>query len=261
MRRIPVQRSSAAPPLLAADAVHPTPPDEKVATGQYAPGTLTLVPMPIGNPDDISLRALKTLRAAAYIAVESLAVSRSLMAQWSIDTPLLSYCGRDGRRNHAKLLSLLQAGQNIALICDAGTPGIADPCLLLVRAALKHNLTVTALPGPVAALVALTASGFPTDRFIFEGFPPRNSDARSKFFLQLACESRTVVLYERPAALKTTLLALHQLFGSTRQMTLAWNLTLAVETWVRGTPEQILAQIRPQHRRGQFTIVISGRAG
>ena len=154
-------------------------------------------------------------------------------------------------------MSLLQTGHNIAFICDAGTPGIADPCAVLVRTALQNNLPVIALPGPAAALVALTASGLPATRFIFDGFPPRPAVERSLFFQNLADEERAIVLYETPSRLRATLNALQQTLGSDRQIALAWNLTRPTETWLRGTFEEVNALIGKQVERGEITLVIA----
>ena len=259
MRRIRVSRASAAPFIMAADdarlaaAFHPP------ASGQPLPGTLYLVPMPIGNPDDISLRGLQILRDVSRIAVESLAVSRELMAHWNISTPLLSYRGRGGEENRAELLSLLQTGQDVALICDAGTPGIADPCLMLVRAALQKHFPVVALPGPTAVLVALTAAGLPANRFVFDGFPPRELSGRSEFFKRLAHEERTIVLYEHAARVRATLNDLQQALGSDRAIALVWDMTRPAESWLRGTIGEVIARLQSQARRGEITIVIAGR--
>lgn len=223
------------------------------------PGTLYLVPMPIGNPDDISLRGLRILRDVSRIAVESLAVSRKLMAHWDISTPLLSYRGRGGENNRAELLSLLQTGHNVALICDAGTPGIADPCLVMVRAALQKHSPVVALPGPAAVLVALTASGLPANRFVFDGFPPRELSGRIEFFKRLAHEERTIVLYEHAARLRATLNDLQQAVGSDRPLALVWDMTRPAESWLRGTTGEVIALLQRQSRRGEITIILAGR--
>lgn len=216
--------------------------------------------MPIGNPDDISLRGLNILRKVSSIAVESVAVSRRMLAHWNITARLLSYGGRGGSGNRAEVLSLLQAGHNVALICDAGTPCIADPCLALVRAALQQHLPIVALPGPAAVLVALTASGLPANRFVFDGFPPRDGSSRREFFQNLAGEERTIVLYERPACLPATLNALQQTLGSDRPIALAWNVTGPAEAWLRGTIEEVSAFVRSRPRRGEITIVVAGGA-
>ena len=259
MKRIPVKRRSAVLSQPAADKAEPSLPLQTFATVAPPPGTLYLVPMPIGNPDDISLRGLQILREVVCIGVETLAVARRMMAHWSIKTPLLSYGGKAGAENKAKLLSLLQTGGNVALICDAGTPGIADPCPALVRAALQQNSRITSLPGPAAALVALAASGFSADRFIFDGFPPLDSDDRRRFFQKLAYEERATILYEHAACLRATLNDLQQALGSQRQVAIAWNLTRPTETWLRGTPQEILARLRRHIRRGEITLVISGK--
>ena len=259
MPRVPVSRASAAPVPAAADDAIPAASFHPPTSSQSIPGTLYLVPMPIGNPDDISLRGLRILRDVSRIAVESLAVSRKLMAHWNIATPLLSYRGREGAKNRAELLSLLQTGQNVALVCDAGTPGIADPCLALVRAALRKHLAVVALPGPAAVLVALAASGLPADRFVFDGFPPRELSGRVAFFKRLVREERTIVLYEHAPHLRATLNDLLHALGSDRRIALAWNMTRPAECWLRGSIGDIIEILQQQPRRGEITLVVMGR--
>lgn len=218
--------------------------------------------MPIGNAEDISLRALRILRSAATILAETPAVSRRLLLEWDINARLLRYGGREAGQRATELIATLNAGRNVALICDAGTPGIADACLPLVRAVLACGLQVTSLPGPAAVLVALTASGLPTDRFVFDGFPPRHAAQRTHFFRHLAQEERTMVLYESPAGLRSTLLALEQALGSQRAIALAYNLTKPSEAWLRGTIESALVDIHANtfsnSSRGEYTLVIAG---
>lgn len=223
------------------------------------PGTLYLVAVPIGCMDDISLRALRILRAAALILCENVAVSRSLTEHFGIATRLVRYGGQTAGRKGRAWLDLLLAGKDLAFVCDAGTPGIADPGQSLTRLALQHSIPVIAIPGPAAVLVALVASGLSTERFTFDGFPPRNSAERDAFFCRLAQEERTILLYENAGALVSTLKALCADGNQARRTAIACRLTSPVENWFRGTLQEAIAHFRKHRPRGEYTLVIEGR--
>lgn len=221
-------------------------------------GTLYLVAVPIGCLEDMSLRALRILRDSALILCENVAVSRSLAEHFGIVTSLTRYGRRASGFTNRDWLDRLLNGEDLALVCDAGTPGIADPGQSLVRAALQRSLRVIAIPGPSAALVALVASGLSTERFAFDGFPPRLHVARDAFFRCLAQEERTIVLYESAAVLVSTLAALCAGGNQVRRIAIARHLTQPGEHWFRGTLQEALAYFRKHRPRGEYTLVIEG---
>ena len=180
------------------------------------PGTLFVVATPIGNLEDITLRALRTLREVDLIAAEDTRRTAKLLARHNIQRPMVSLHEHNEHREAPKLLGRLAAGESIALVSDAGTPGIADPGELLVRLAHEQHLTVTPIPGPSAITAALSVSGFPASEFVFMGFPPRSGAKRDDWLRRLAAEIRTVVAFEAPHRIGTTIrdiaLALRPIF-------------------------------------------------
>ena len=221
-------------------------------------GTLYLVAVPIGCAEDISLRALRILRTASQIICENIHVSRKLIEQWGIDNSLLHYASNRENKQNQDWLTSLQSGNDVAFICDAGLPGIADPGQSLVRIALQHNINVTALPGPTAVLAALVASGLPTNRFLFDGFPPRTTSERQVFFQRFAQEERTIVLFESARYLRSTLKALAQWLEPSRPIAIANRLTRPDETWVRGSLLEIIAHFHRVRPAGEYTLVLGG---
>ena len=222
-------------------------------------GTLYMVAVPIGCMEDISLRALRVLRESALILCENAAVSRSVAEHFGIATSLFRYGGRDAGRKNRVWLDRLLAGEDLAFVCDAGTPGIADPGPSLVRAALQHSIPVIAVPGPAAVLVALVASGLSTERFAFDGFPPRLPADRDAFFQRLAHEERTLLLYESAGLLVSTLKALCQIGRGARRVAVASRLTQPTEEWFRGTLEEAVAHFRKRRPHGEVTLVVEGK--
>ncbi|HZP84535.1 MAG TPA: 16S rRNA (cytidine(1402)-2'-O)-methyltransferase [Chthonomonadaceae bacterium] len=224
------------------------------------PGTLYLVSTPIGNLEDISLRALRLLREVPLIAAEDARVTRKLLDHFGIGTEVVSY--RSSRQPHQTetLLAALHAGRDLALVSDAGTPAIADPGASLITAAIARGIPVQPVPGPVAALSALVASGLPAGRFAFDGFPPRRRADRRAFFAALARESRTLLLYESPAYLPATLRDLLAALGRERPVAIVRDLTRSGETCFRGTLAQAVAHFRTHTPRGEYTLVIGGLA-
>ena len=192
------------------------------------PGTLLLVATPIGNLKDITLRALETLNNVDLIAAEDTRTSGVLLKHHGITTRMISYHDFNKEKVSYKLVEKLASGMNIALISDAGTPGISDPAFYLVREAIKNNICVSALPGPTAFVPALIISGLPTDRFVFEGFLPVKKGRQTRF-LQIAEESRTVIIYESPYRLKRTLSDLEKYCGD-RPLVIARELTKKFES-------------------------------
>ena len=219
-----------------------------------------MVSVPIGCIEDISLRALRILRGAGLIICENVAVTRRLTEQFQITGRLIRYAPQSDYFALAEWTDILLAGASVAFVCDAGTPGIADPGMRLAQTALRRNLPVVAVPGPAAFLTALVASGLPTDRFVFEGFAPRTRSDRAAFFLNLAREERTIVLYESSAWLRDTLQSLYNALGASRRVALACRLSQPGETWNRGTLEAARASFGTRRSGGEYTLVIEGRA-
>lgn len=224
----------------------------------FAPGkgTLYVVSTPIGNLEDISLRALATLRSVSLVAAESRGVIAHLLARYNIDVETMSLRERAGSDSLAAAASALETGKDVALVCDAGTPLIADPGTRLVKAAIRMKCSVVSVPGAVAAIAALTVSGLNTQRFVFDGFPPRSRSDRSIFFSGLAAESRTIVLYESRSHLRNTLGCLMATLGASRQIAVTRNLTRAGETTYRGSIADVLARIGSNPPKGEYVIVI-----
>ncbi|NLZ54852.1 MAG: 16S rRNA (cytidine(1402)-2'-O)-methyltransferase [Thermoanaerobacteraceae bacterium] len=220
-------------------------------------GTLYLCPTPIGNLEDITLRALKILKEADYIAAEDTRVTIKLLNHFKIKTPLISYHEHNKKNQSLRLISLLQEGKNIALVSDAGTPGISDPGEDLVADAIKAGIDVVPLPGAAAAICALVASGLSTKRFVFEGFLPKKAQERTRRLLELISEQRTIVLYEAPHRIIKTLKALRDTLGN-RQATIAREMTKIHEEFVRGTLEDLIQRFTEVSPKGEMVIVLEG---
>lgn len=223
-----------------------------------APGTLYLVSTPIGNLEDISLRALRVLRQVRLVAAEDARITRKLLDHFAIPTQVLTYRLHSRCNQTEELLACLRAGQEIALVSDAGTPAIADPGSRLIAAAIAQGVPVVPIPGPVAAISALVVSGLPTGRFAFDGFPPRPRADRQAFFASLARETRTILLYEKASCLHATLEDLLSALGPDRALAIARDLTKPGETIYRGTLGQAIPPFRRRKPRGEFVLVIAG---
>lgn len=223
------------------------------------PGTLYLCATPIGNLQDMTPRVVETLRMADVIAAEDTRNSIKLLNHFDIHTPMTSYHEYNKVEKAAQLAEQLQAGKNIALITDAGTPAISDPGEVLVRLCLQEGIPVTSLPGPSACITALTLSGLPTRRFCFEGFLPAEKSKRREILEELAEESRTMILYEAPHHLLRTLEELKEALGD-RRVTLCRELTKKFETVMPTTLEQVLEYYEGQEPRGEFVLVLEGKS-
>lgn len=220
------------------------------------PGRLILVATPIGNLSDMTERAIETLRRVDLIACEDTRTSGVLLSHHGIDTPTTSFHAHNEHGKASRLVDLMIRGQDIALISDAGSPGISDPGYLLVRAALNAHLEVSALPGPSALIPALAASGLPTDRFLFEGFLPPKKGRKTRIE-RLVAEDCTVVLYESPHRLKKLLLQLADAAGEERQVVIAREISKKFEEFVRGTLAEVLQWAESQTRiRGEIVLVL-----
>jgi len=223
-----------------------------------APFALCLVPTPIGNLEDITLRAIRILREVDTILAEDTRTSGQLLKHLEIKKPLQSYHTFNEHGTVDKLIKRLLGGERMALVSDAGTPGISDPGFLLVRACLAAGVVVECLPGPTALVPALIKSGLPADRFVFEGFlPPKGSERRDRLEA-LQTESRTIVLYEAPHRLRQTLADLTTALGDDRPLVLARELTKRFEEFWRGTLAEAIAVYRDREPVGEFTVLIAG---
>jgi 16S rRNA (cytidine1402-2'-O)-methyltransferase len=217
-------------------------------------GTLYLVPTPIGNLSDVTLRALEVLRVVDWIAAEDTRHTRKLLSHYQIHTRLISYHEHNAREREPELLAKSGSGQSVALVSDAGTPGISDPGVLLVAAVLAHGLKLETLPGPAAFLTALVASGLPPHPFAFLGFPPSRSSGRKRFFTLHGSLSMTVVFYESPQRLLATLKDMLETWGN-RTIAVARELTKLHEEIFRGNVSAALEYFG-QGLRGEVTVVV-----
>ncbi len=218
------------------------------------PATLFVVATPIGNLEDITLRALRVLREVKVVAAEDTRHTGNLLRHYGIETPTTSFHEHNEREKLPALLSRLESGDAVALVSDAGTPAISDPGYRLVAAAIAAGLRVEVVPGPSAILTALVASGLPTSSFTFLGFPPSRSAARDEWIRGLADEPRTLVFFEAPHRLRATLAALLRQLGD-RQVVVARELTKLHEELVRGPISSVLSALETP--RGECTVVLS----
>lgn len=222
-------------------------------------GTLYLCATPIGNLGDMTPRVVETLHMVDVIAAEDTRNSIKLLNHFDIHTPMTSYHEYNKVEKARQLVGQLLAGQNIALITDAGTPAISDPGEVLVRMCQEQSITVTSLPGPAACITALTLSGLSTRRFCFEGFLPADKKDKAAVLRELAQESRTIVLYEAPHHLTRTLEELYQTLGQ-RRITLCRELTKKFETVMPTTLEEALERYRSEEPRGEYVLVLEGKS-
>lgn len=220
-------------------------------------GRLTLVATPIGNLGDISDRAREALAAADLVAAEDTRRSGLLLAHLGIKKPLISYYQHNEEKREETLLRRMAEGENIALISDAGTPGICDPGAAILRAAVAEGLDVDAVPGCCAAVQALVLSGLNTDRFVFEGFLPRGN-ARRPYLQNLAREERTLVFYEAPHRLRESLRDLLAAFGGARRIAVCRELTKKFQEVQRGTLEELCGLWQKREPKGEFVLVLAG---
>lgn len=221
-------------------------------------GTLFIVPTPIGNLADITLRALEVLKSADYILAEDTRTSGKLLSHYGITTPRRPYHMHNEHRALAGILKDLSEGSTIALISDAGTPGISDPGFLLARAGKEAGIRVECLPGATALIPALVNSGFPSDRFVFEGFLPPKKGRQTRLNL-LKEETRTVIFYESPHKLIKSLEQFGEHFGTDRQLSVSRELTKLFEETVQGTIENVLQHFKQNPPKGEFVIVLKGK--
>ncbi|MBS4008408.1 MAG: 16S rRNA (cytidine(1402)-2'-O)-methyltransferase [Clostridium sp.] len=222
------------------------------------PGILYLCPTPLGNMEDITLRVLRVLGEADKVAAEDTRRTRKLLNHFKIQAPLTSYHEHNKFKKGAVILAWLQAGLQVALVSDAGTPGIADPGEDLVKGALSNGIQVVSLPGPVAAVTALVASGLPSVPFAFYGFLPARGSERKATVSRILDEDKTVVFYEAPHRLVKTLTEL-QADEQNRQVVVARELTKIYEQFVRGTLTEVQAHFSANEPRGECTVLLAGK--
>src|SRR5580692_7343831 len=222
-------------------------------------GVLYVVATPIGNPDDISARAIRTLGKVSLIACEDKRRTGQLLARHQVGTPTISHFEHNEDRRVPELVERLKAGEKSALVTDAGTPAISDPGFRLVRAALEADVRVIAVPGPSAAIAAISIAGIPTDRFTFEGFVPARDAARGKSLDQLRRESRTMVFYEASRRLADTLAAMAATFGESRDAAIICEITKTYERTIRGTLAELELHFRSTPALGEIVIVVAGK--
>jgi 16S rRNA (cytidine1402-2'-O)-methyltransferase len=220
-------------------------------------GFLYLVATPIGNLEDITLRALKTLKEVDIIACEDTRQTLNLLNHYQIKKPLISYFGHNEKQRSQHLVQELLTGKNIALVSNAGTPIISDPGYELVKKCIDSNIIIKAIPGTSACLSALIVSGLSSDRFVFEGFLPRKTPKRKKRLQEIAREQRTVILYESPYRLTKTLSELKEVLGEC-QIVIARELTKFYEEIKRGTIEEIIQEVSGKTIKGEITLIIAG---
>ena len=221
-------------------------------------GTLYIVGTPIGNLEDMTVRAVRILQTVDLIAAEDTRHTGKLLHHFQIKTPQISYHEHNRMIRVPELVAKLQQGLAIALVSDAGMPGISDPGYELVKACAEEGFTVVPIPGASAVIAALSASGLPSDRFIFEGFLPAKSQARRTHLESLQSESRTIVFYESPHRLRATLQDLADVLGGDRKITLARELTKLHEEFWRGTTAEAIELHTKREPQGEYTIVVAG---
>ncbi|BAY12561.1 16S rRNA (cytidine(1402)-2'-O)-methyltransferase [Calothrix sp. NIES-2098] len=222
------------------------------------PGTLYVVGTPIGNLEDITFRAVRILQTVDLIAAEDTRHTGKLLQHFQIKVPQVSYHEHNRTSRIPELLEHLANGKAIALVSDAGMPGISDPGYELVKACVEGGISVVPIPGASAAITALSASGLPTDRFVFEGFLSAKSQQRREYLESLQTESRTLIFYESPHRLRETLQDLGETFGSDRQIVLARELTKFYEEFWRGTIAEAIAHYSQREPQGEYTLVVAG---
>jgi 16S rRNA (cytidine1402-2'-O)-methyltransferase len=220
-------------------------------------GTLYLVPTPIGNLEDITLRALRILNSVDSIICEDTRQTVKLLNHFEIKKPLVSFFTYNQLRRIPEIIKDIASGKNFALVSDSGMPGISDPGCLLVEEVLKHNIQVVPLPGPNAALTALIASGLPTHSFIFLGFLRKKSGKIKKELARAAESGCTVIFYESPYRVRKTLALCAEIFPPSTRVVLARELTKIYEEFTRGTLEEVNIKLKEKEPKGEFVVLLN----
>lgn len=220
--------------------------------------SLTLVPTPVGNLKDITLRALEVLKEVDLILAEDTRQTKKLLMHFEIDTPMSAFHMHNEHKVTQRFVTQMKSGQCIAMVSDAGTPGISDPGFLLVREALAHELEVEVLPGATAFVPALVGSGLPCDKFLFEGFLPHKK-GRQKILTGLAEEERTLVFYESPHRLVKTLTLMAQFLGEDRKACVCREISKVFEEFNRNTLADLISHYTSNSPKGEIVIVVAGK--
>lgn len=220
---------------------------------------LFLVPTPIGNLSDMTYRAVEVLKSVQVVLAEDTRTSSKLLRHYEIDTPMRSFHQHNEHKVLERVLDEIGSGVEMALISDAGTPGISDPGFLLVRACVERNIAIECLPGATAVIPALVLSGLPLDQFVFEGFLPHKKGRQTRL-KAIALEVRTTVMYESPHRIVRLLKELITFCGETRRISVSRELTKRFEETVRGTLPEVLAHFESNEPRGEFVVVFEGAA-
>ena len=221
-------------------------------------GKLYIVPTPIGNLQDMTLRAINVLKEVDLILAEDTRTSGKLLKHFDINTPMMSHHLHNEHKKLGSIIQRLQSGETMALITDAGTPSISDPGFLLSRACVENDIDFECLPGATAFVPALVQSGLPTDRFVFEGFLPPKKGRQTRL-KQLAEDPRTLVIYESPHKLLKTLSQLQEYFGAERPATISREMTKLHEETIRGNLEELAEHFSKNAPRGEFVLIIGGK--
>ena len=218
---------------------------------------LYVVPTPIGNLEDITLRAINVLKEVDFILAEDTRTTSHLLRHLGIEKPMHSHHKFNEHATVGRVAESIAAGRDVALVSDAGTPGISDPGFLLVRRCVEEGIEVVTLPGATALIPAVVQSGFPCDRFCFEGFLPQKK-GRTKRLQELSTESRSIIFYESPFRVVKCLEQLAEVFGAERKVSVSRELTKKFEQTVRGTIAEVLEHFREHEPKGEFVIVVAG---
>ena len=221
-------------------------------------GKLFVVPTPVGNLEDMTFRAIRTLKEADLILAEDTRTSSVLLKHFEIKKPMISHHKFNEHRTVESVVNRLKAGENIALISDAGTPGISDPGFLVVRECVRNDIEVQCLPGATAFVPALVSSGLPNDRFRFEGFLPQKKGRMTRL-LSLQDEHRTMIFYESPYRLVKTLMQFQEYFGAERQVSVCREISKMHEECVRGSLSEVIEHFKANEPRGEIVVVLSGK--
>jgi len=221
-------------------------------------GILYVVSTPIGNMEDITLRALKVLKGVDIIAAESVDHTKGLCRRYNIKTEVSGYNQHNRKTKAPRLIRKLKSGQDVAVVTDAGTPGISDPGVYLVGQAVKEDIEVTPIPGPSAVLAALSVSAMPSEQFLFLGFLPNKSGKRKNLLAGLTSEPRTMVFFEAPHRIRAMLSDLKEVLGD-RKMVMLREITKVFEDIKRGPISSVLEHLTPDRTRGEFTLVVAGK--
>ncbi len=223
-------------------------------------GVLYIVGTPIGNLEDISIRALKILKNVSFIACEDTRQTKKIMGKFKFNNHLISFNMHNSINKIPKLINNLNSGESIALVSDAGMPGICDPGEDLIKKAKMNKIKIICIPGPCAAITALVSSGLPLSKFVFEGFLPKKKSERGKILLEISKNNRTAVLYESPRRLKKLLNELKEYFGSEREINISRELTKKFEENIGNNIKEVIDYFNEKEILGEITIVIKGKS-